>query len=140
MAPNEPVVLICFEIRMGDASGMMNICIPFPVIEPIMTEFSTIQTWFSAGTKAQDETTEFNIKDSLRDADLETIAYLAETRMSVKEFLHLRPGDILQTEKLQNQQLLMKIANKPKFLGIIGTLRGRKAFLIQKKADIHQKI
>lgn len=138
--PNMSVVLICFEIRMGDASGMMNICVPFPVIEPIMNEFSTIQTWFSAGTRIQDETIRNNIQDGLRDAKLNGIVYLAETRFTIRELLHLQVGDIIETHKLVKEPLLMTVANKPKYLGKIGTIRDRKGYLIQAHADLHQKI
>ena len=33
--PNEVVVLISFELTLGDARGMMNLCIPFNAIERI---------------------------------------------------------------------------------------------------------
>ena len=33
--PNEVVVLISFELTLGDVRGMMNLCIPFNSIERI---------------------------------------------------------------------------------------------------------
>ena len=35
----EGVVLVTLEARLGNAEGMINICIPHPVIEPIMDKF-----------------------------------------------------------------------------------------------------
>ena len=46
VAPNEPVVLLAFEATMGEHTGMINICTPFKVIEPIIPEFSQ-SNWFS---------------------------------------------------------------------------------------------
>src|SRR5580704_10468016 len=34
--PNEVIVLISFEITMGEIRGIMNLCIPFNTIEPLM--------------------------------------------------------------------------------------------------------
>lgn len=44
--PNEVVVVIGFELKMGNRAGTMNLCIPFNVIEPIMEALSA-QSWFS---------------------------------------------------------------------------------------------
>ncbi|MCC7204000.1 MAG: flagellar motor switch protein FliM, partial [Phycisphaeraceae bacterium] len=42
--PNEPVVVVGFEIKMGGRAGTMSLCIPYNVIEPVMDKLST-QTW-----------------------------------------------------------------------------------------------
>src|SRR5690606_38836203 len=47
--PNEVIVLISFEITMGDMRGIMNLCIPFNTIEPLAGKLSS-DTW-SAYTK-----------------------------------------------------------------------------------------
>lgn len=38
--PNEMVVLVTFEVRIGDAEGMINLCIPYLTIEPIIPKLS----------------------------------------------------------------------------------------------------
>ena len=38
--PTEEVVLVTLEATTGDAEGMLNFCIPYPVIEPIMEKFN----------------------------------------------------------------------------------------------------
>ena len=42
--PNEVIVLISFEITLGEARGMMNLCIPFNSIERIGQKLSS-NTW-----------------------------------------------------------------------------------------------
>ena len=42
--PNEVIVLISFELTLGDIRGMMNFCIPFNSIERIGNKLST-NTW-----------------------------------------------------------------------------------------------
>src|SRR5689334_12019632 len=48
--PNEVVVLISFELSIGDARGMMNLCIPFNSIERISARLSS-NSWVSYGKK-----------------------------------------------------------------------------------------
>ena len=43
--PNEMVVLVTLETKVGDEEGMMNFCIPYLVLEPIVSKLSS-QYWF----------------------------------------------------------------------------------------------
>jgi flagellar motor switch protein FliM len=136
VAPNEVVVLIAFELRMGEVSGMMNLCIPYPVIEPVMSTFSTVQSWYSQ-TRKTDEVVEAqdHLKSGLRTASLDVVGYLAETEVSLRELLELSPGQVLVTEKPVNSPLILTVAGKSKYVGSAGTYRGKKAFRILRQAQ-----
>jgi flagellar motor switch protein FliM len=141
VAPNEVVVLISFEIRIGEVAGMMNLCIPYPVIEPVMSAFSTVQSWYSQTRRGEqvDETTE-HLRSGLKAAVLETVAYLAETEVSVRELLELKPGQVLLTEKPVSSPLVMTVGGKPKFLGKAGSYRGKKAFQVIRPARPEDRV
>ena len=47
VGPNEMVVLVTFEVKIGNIEGMMNICLPAPMIDPIINKLSA-QYWLSA--------------------------------------------------------------------------------------------
>jgi hypothetical protein len=40
VSPNEVIILVTLEAKIGKAEGMINICIPCPIIEPIMEKLS----------------------------------------------------------------------------------------------------
>ena len=44
--PSEMVVLVTLETRLGEVEGMMNLCIPYLTIEPIISKLSA-QYWYS---------------------------------------------------------------------------------------------
>ncbi len=135
VAPNEVVVLISFEVRMGEVAGMINLCIPYPVIEPVMSTFSTVQSWYSRSKKgAQVVEAADYVKSSLKAAVLEVVGYLAETELSVRDLLELSPGQVLMTEKPVNSPLMLTVAGKPKYLGRAGVHRGKKAFQVIRAA------
>ena len=45
VAPTEVVVYITFEIKMGNCAGTMCMCIPFNLIESVLSKLTT-QSWF----------------------------------------------------------------------------------------------
>jgi len=138
--PNEVVVLIGFEIRMGEISGMMNFCVPFPVIDPIMGEISTVRSWSGKHQRAgAEKAREFTVA-GLQDVPLELIAYLGQTRITVQDLLKLNVGDVIETPKLAKSPLLMLLNGKPKFLGRPGRYRNHKAYMITGPASPGENI
>ncbi|MDR0362821.1 MAG: flagellar motor switch protein FliM [Planctomycetota bacterium] len=138
--PNEVVILVCFEIKMGDASGMLNLCIPFPVIEPKIGDFSTIQTWFQ--TRRTSDTKEENAKlnEGIKSADLKAVVYIAKSHISMQELLRLKPGDLIMTKKDVSAPLLMTIGDRPKFWVYPGQHRHYKAVRIDREAAIDDEL
>lgn len=124
--PHEAVILVTFQITMGEHSGMMNLCIPFTVIEPIMGQFST-QNWFAVTRKAPDQANVVLMTRSLSQASLETVAELARTTITVRELLGLEVGDVIKTEQASDGEVTLYVEGKPKFLGRPGRVRRNKA-------------
>ena len=141
VAPNEVVVLISFEVRMGEVSGMMNLCIPYPVIEPVMGAFSTVQSWYSQRRKGQEiqEAADY-LQSSMNNAVLEVAVFLAETEVSVRDLLELAVGQVLVTDRPQSAPLLLTVGAKAKFMGRAGTYRGKKAFAIVRRCKPEEKL
>ncbi len=42
---NDTVVLVLFEVRIGEFQGAMSLCIPYLLIKPILSKLNT-QRWF----------------------------------------------------------------------------------------------
>ncbi|MCG3137036.1 MAG: Flagellar motor switch protein FliM [Phycisphaerae bacterium] len=139
VAPNEVVVVIGFEIKMGARAGTMSLCIPFNVIEPVIGRL-TAQNWFVYSRRTHREDQTKKIVGSLRHAKVELQCYLTETRITVSDLMHLRPGDIIQTEKLSGDELILRIEGKNKFAGRIGQYRGNRAFQITRNAESDERL
>ena len=50
ISPNETVVVISLNTIIGETTGMINICIPHVVLEPIVQNLS-VQYWMQSNTK-----------------------------------------------------------------------------------------
>lgn len=48
--PTEMVVLVTLEVRAGDTEGMMNLCLPFLTMEPVMPKLSAV-FWYGKNTE-----------------------------------------------------------------------------------------
>ena len=51
--PNDMVVIVTLHTKLGEVEGFMNICIPYLVLEPIMSKLTT--TFWVAASVAKDE-------------------------------------------------------------------------------------
>ena len=134
VAPNEPVVLISFETSIGDVSGMINFCIPFLVIEPVTAQFSA-QTWFGYAKGGKAEKNKVFLQKGLEEAAVDCVVELAETNISVSDFLNLKVGDVLMTDTLTSSEISFIIESKEKFRGKAGAFHRHKAIQLTRKID-----
>ncbi len=124
--PNEVVVLISFELSIGDSRGMMNFCIPFNAIERISARLSA-NSWVSYGKKLATPENIKRISGQLSEALVEVVVDLAETNISTSDLIDLRVGDIIATEKDVERPLVVSVEGRPKFHAKPGAFKGRKA-------------
>ena len=132
--PNEVVVLISFELSLGDIRGMINLCIPFNSIERIGGKL-TSNSWASYGKSGADEDASQQIADLLDHSQVELRVTLAETRITMSDLIGLRVGDIVTTDHDINEALTVNVQDTPKFRAAPGALKGKKAIQIQGLID-----
>ncbi len=127
--PNETVVVVGFELKMGNRAGTMSLCIPYNVIEPIVSKLAA-QNWFSYQRKDPGDDHLRKLTTNVANSTIELRALLAQTTITVKELVNLKVGDIITTEKPAAQDILVIAEGKNKFQGQVGKLRENKAVRI----------
>ncbi len=132
--PNEVVVIVIFEIKMGSRAGNMSLCIPFNVIEPLMGRLAA-QSWLSYRRREADPKQTAQIRQNLRLAPVSVRAVLARTSITVGELLALQAGDILTTSKKASSEVILQVEGLNKYAGRVGQFRGKRAIKITRKAD-----
>ncbi len=126
---NEVIVLISFELTVGEMRGMMNLCIPYNTIERVSNKL-TSNNWSSYTRKPPSVESMQRIGNRIAHAPIEVVVELAATRITTADMLELRVGDIIASEKDVNEALLVYVEGKPKFLASPGKYKGRKAIQI----------
>jgi flagellar motor switch protein FliM len=127
--PNEVVVLISFELTIGELRGMINLCVPYNSIERISGKLSA-NSWVAYGRRQATTESVAQISRTVCTSQVELHVRLAQTRLSTGEMLGLRVGDIITTEKDVHQPLVVSVEGLPKFQAKPGCFKGRKAIMI----------
>lgn len=127
--PNEVVVLVSFELSLGAVRGMMNLCLPFNSIERIGAKLSA-NNWVSYGKRTPSPEGLQELSNRVGMAVVDVVVELAKTRITTRDLVDLRVGDIIDTEKDVSSPLLVVVEGKPKFEAEPGALKGRKAIRI----------
>ncbi len=133
--PSEMVVLVTLETKVGDVEGMMNLCIPYLTIEPIISKLSA-QYWYSSVRRGT-TTENLNIlRKRLATVAVTLIAEIGRMELPVKDVMALRPGDIIRLDNTRvNDPMLLKIGNRQKYQCRPGVVGNKIAVQIMKKLE-----
>lgn len=127
LAPNEAVVAIGLEIRIGENSGMMNIGIPSIIIKMLRQKFD--QQWSLRRTEATDAE-HARILNLLKPTSVFLDARLEGPRLEVEDLLQLNAGDLLKFDFTLERPLTMLVNGTRKFTGHVVATKNKKAFEI----------
>ena len=138
--PSEMVVLVTLETKVGEEEGMMNFCIPYINIEPIISKLSS-QFWFSSVRRSS--TTQYMgvLKEKLSTVDMDVVAEIGSINLPVRDVLNLRVGDVVRLSNVRvGDPFTLSVGNKKKFLCQAGVIGKKVAVQVLKKlADIEQE-
>jgi flagellar motor switch protein FliM len=132
--PNEVVILISFELTIGEMRGMTNLCIPYNSIERIGAKLSA-NSWVAYGRRQATPDTIRQISRALHSSLVEIDVQLARTRISTGELIGLRVGDVITTEQDVRSPLLVTVEHFAKFHARPGAYKGRKAICIDEQLE-----
>ena len=115
--PNDIVVSILFEVRIGDTHGAMSLCIPYMVLKPITAKLSA-QKWFAAtSNRKQTNNHRKSIVNNLRGSNIDVWIKLGKCGVTVEDFLTLQAGDVIRLNQKTNKDMTLMVGNRAKFLG-----------------------
>lgn len=121
--PSEMVVLVTLETKIGEEEGMMNFCIPYITIEPIISKLSS-QFWFSSVRGSSTSQYLGVLKEKLSTVDMDLVAEIGSINLPIRDVLSLKVGDIVRLSNVQvGDPLTINVGNKKKFYcqpGVIG--------------------
>ncbi|MGB9840307.1 flagellar motor switch protein FliM [Thermovenabulum sp.] len=133
VSPNEATALITFNIKVGKTEGLINLCLPFIVIEPIMPKLST-KAWLSSSKEVSDIFSK-KLNKKIEDISVEIKAELGKAIISVRDFLNLEVGDVIQLDKNIKQEIDIYVKGNLKFKGIVGKKNERTAVKVTRFVD-----
>jgi flagellar motor switch protein FliM len=125
---------------VGEVEGMVNFCIPYLTIEPIISKLSA-QYWYSSvrrGTTTENLNT---LREKLATVAVSVVAEIGSMDLTVGEVLSLRPGDVIRLPNVRvNDPMSLNIGNRTKFLCRPGQVGNKLAVqIIKQLEDIEQE-
>ncbi|QQK80246.1 flagellar motor switch protein FliM [Salicibibacter cibi] len=114
VSPNETVVVVSLSAMVGETAGMINVCLPYVVLEEILPKLSG-HYWMQTTKKTRDEQEEEKIETSVRQAQLPLQTVLGHSTISVEELLYLSKGDVIELDQGVNDALIAYVGSEPKF-------------------------
>ena len=119
ISPSETIAIITINIKIGDVEGLMNICLPFATLEPVMDKLNT-KYWFSTMQDKDDNTYLDAIESIISRAQIPVKVLLGNSKISVSDFVNLQVGDIIKVDKKVDEELTVYVGNIEKFTALPG--------------------
>ncbi len=133
--PTEMVVLVTLETKVGEVEGMMNFCIPYLTIEPIISKLSAQYMYSSVRSGATTENLNI-LKDRISTIDVPVVAEVGSMNLTVREVLLLRNGDVIRLPNVRvGDAMVLKVGNREKFLCRPGVVGNKIAVQIVRKLE-----
>ena len=138
--PNDIVILVTLEVKVGDEEGMMNFCLPYVTVEPVVSKLST-QYWFTSVRRSSTTQHLAVLKEKLAAVEVDVAAEVGSLDISVSDVLSLGVGDIIRLPVVQvGDPFTLSIGNRKKFYCQPGVVGKRVAVqLLSKTEDITEE-
>lgn len=128
--PNDMVVLITLETKVGDVEGMTNLCIPYITIEPIINKLSA-QYLYSSLRSGETDENKVVIQDRLDQISIPLVTEVGSIEISVQDLINLTLGDVVKLENTPaKDEMIIKVGDRRKFKCAPGKIGNRIAVQI----------
>ncbi|OQX30005.1 MAG: flagellar motor switch protein FliM, partial [Spirochaeta sp. LUC14_002_19_P3] len=87
--PTEMVLLVTMDTKVGNVEGMMNFCIPYLTIEPIISKLSA-QYWYSLVRRGTTSENLDVLRERLEKVSIPLIAEVGKINLPLKEIMSMQ--------------------------------------------------
>ena len=127
-APEDTVVIIILEVKIGEVSGTLSVCIPAESLEEYIDTFAVR---YARASKRQDPEKEQKkrrlLMENMLDSNMEMRAVFDELNMDLRDILQLQPDDVIPLTKNINSDIVMRVDGIPWFTARLGETKGKKS-------------
>ena len=134
VSPTETVVVSRFHVELDGGGGEIHLTMPYAMVEPI-------RTLLDAGVQSdrvdRDDRWAEVLHEEVLDAEVGLSSLLLEAQLSLGEFLHLRPGDVIPVQLPELATIYAE--DVPVFRGRYGQSNGRNAVRFHSQAGRRER-
>ena len=112
-APNEVVLLMSFEIKIGETRGVLNVCFPATSIEAVSGSFT--RSW-QRTRRDMTPTEHVALAENVGRVNV-TLSAGIHAAIGAGDFLRLQVGDVVGLEHPASEPIEVSVNGKAKFVG-----------------------
>ena len=119
ISPSETIAIVTINLKIGDVEGLMNNCLPYTTLEPVMDKLNT-KYWFSTMKEKDSNSYEAAIENIIDNALIPMKAVLGTSKINVQDFVNLQLGDVIRLDRKVDDELEVYVGNIKKFKALPG--------------------
>ena len=119
ISPSETIAIVTINLKIGDVEGLMNICLPYTTLEPVMDKLNS-KYWFSTMKEKDSNSYEAAIENIIDNALIPMKAVLGTSKINVQDFVNLQLGDVIRLDRKVDDELEVYVGNIKKFKALPG--------------------
>ncbi|MBE5909786.1 flagellar motor switch protein FliM [Pseudobutyrivibrio sp.] len=119
ISPSEMIAIVTLNIKIGDVEGLMNICLPFITLDPVMDKLNT-KFWYSSQKEKTGESYSDAVEALINHAKIPIKAVLGNSTITVADFSQLQVGDIVRLNTKVDEELDVFVGDIKKFSALPG--------------------
>jgi flagellar motor switch protein FliM len=133
VSPAETVISVHLELKTGDFSGMMNLCIPSRILKLLRNKFD--QQWNVRRQKAPSSEAE-RLVELLKPVSVPLSGEIQNSQLTVDDLLKVSAGDVIELNERIGDPVFLCVSGIAKFQGRIVQRRGKRAFEILERCNV----
>lgn len=122
VSPTEVVVVSTFKMELEGGGGEFHVVMPYSMLEPI-------RSLLDSGTQSDQVSVDHRwrraLKDEMKQAPLQLVSAMGDSRLTLGDILNLNAGDIIPVEL--PELVTVRAADVPVFKGVLGVSNGKNA-------------
>lgn len=119
VSANEPIAIITMNVKVGQVSDIINLCIPHVAVQPISKQL-VMKAWYADKNVNHTIEEKKDFESRLSGIYLQLQAIFKSTSATVGDVLGTQIGDVIRIEHTINEPVTIKVEHMPKFKGEIG--------------------
>lgn len=116
VAGSEMVILVGYEVYIGETVGSMNMCVPLLVLNPVLDQISSQAHYQRAVTPDAMEHTREQIQRVVRRTRVPVEPVLGQTRLMLSDIARLQVGDVVPLDTSPQAPIPVRVGGVTRFL------------------------
>ena len=112
ISPSETIAIVTINLKIGDVEGLMNICLPYTTLEPVMDKLNT-KYWFSTMKEKDSNSYEAAIENIIDNATVVSLQQEPEEEeVSVAVSVEAEPKEVFNDfDSLEKSNVISEMPN-----------------------------